>query len=142
MGQNLEKWTKKQTPNKRIRRDFSLEWNKVLEEPMKNPQLNDFRNLLSSIKSVLSDIGSNSKGMVFIDSMILVSHALQLIPILMFDEANTLKSFLLDHANDEGKIAFADFLEWMVAITQSKICHVVLGSSDGFFLEWVNMRKY
>ena len=56
-------------------------------------------------------------------------------PVLFIDEANELKHI----PGEEGKEAVRTLLKWCVVNTkQRERLHVVLASSDGFFLEWLN----
>lgn len=62
-------------------------------------------------------------------------------PVLFIDEANELKN-LSKIPGDEGDEAINAILKWMVKNTkQDPRLHVVMASSDSFFLEWLNTRN-
>ena len=56
-------------------------------------------------------------------------------PVLIIDEANQLDALL----ESGGRIALDDFFAWLVENTkQTNRFHVVMASSDSFFLKWIN----
>lgn len=62
-------------------------------------------------------------------------------PVLFIDEANDLKN-MSKNLGDEGDDAINAILKWMVKNTkQDPRLHVVMASSDSFFLEWLNSRN-
>jgi hypothetical protein len=62
-------------------------------------------------------------------------------PVLFIDEANKLQN-LIKSPGDEGDTVVQTLLDWMVKNTkQDPRLHVVLASSDSFFLEWLNERN-
>eukprot|EP00882_Tetradesmus_deserticola_P011183 GHRQ01011832.1.p1 GENE.GHRQ01011832.1~~GHRQ01011832.1.p1 ORF type:complete len:347 (+),score=45.81 GHRQ01011832.1:113-1153(+) len=56
-------------------------------------------------------------------------------PVLIIDEANRLKDW-------QDERALQVLLDFLVVITkQHGLCHVVLGTSDSFFTDWLEQRK-
>jgi len=105
--------------------EVSLEWDAGVQRTLQNPQLNDFKELLKKISIMMKGAQRNMWNK-------------KMIPVLMFDEANALERIAKDA---EGTRALQDLFSWMVALTkQDLICHIVLGSSDAFFLDWIDQH--
>jgi hypothetical protein len=62
-------------------------------------------------------------------------------PVLFIDEAHKLKN-MIKSPGDEGDDAIQSLLDWMVKNTKEyPRLHVVMASSDSFFLEWLEQRN-
>ncbi|CAB5391832.1 unnamed protein product [Rhizophagus irregularis] len=62
-------------------------------------------------------------------------------PIFVIDEANSLNR--LGHGSAEGEVLLKTFLDWLVLNTkQANRFHVVLTSSDSFFIDWIVNRLH